>query len=279
MNPSSEINRQPLLSRFRDLLYRHPARVVGVLGAFGDSAMSLSGAIFDNLGRAGSSLLGLSANLPLIFFSERKRKEGEVDPQDLPFREKIKHIWKFWKYPFEFGAMANMAQTFGIMLFSGPDTASAVGQQANIPTLVSQDQFRPFETVLGIGGVAASGIGLIREEKKSDQTSAPEVKGILPNLGRDWNAVSGFTKNRALEIVSEGVRLDKGLGKAFENGCLEIACAGPNKVTAKMFNALLYPWAIESAFREDWANVASACIYRTCNYFYERSSKRTVEPT
>ena len=278
MNSIDQQKQAGLLLRFRDTLFRHPARAVGVLGALGDSAMSLSGVIFENFGRAASSLLGLSANLPLIFSSERKRKAEEIDPQDLPFREKIKHIWKFWKYPFEFGALANMTQTFCIMLFSGPDTVSAVGQQAHIPALVSQDQFRPFETILGVGGVVGSGIGLIREEKKNNQSGVAEVKGILPNLRRDWDAVAGFTQSRVKDLVSEGVRIDKGLGLAFENGCLEIACAGPNKVTAKIFNALLYPWAIESAFREDWANVASACIYRTGNYFYARSSKRTIEP-
>ena len=268
------------MSRLSELLFKYPGRVYGVLGAMGDAAMASSGIVFDNVGRTVTGLCGLGANLPITFFSGRKRQPGEIDPQDLPFKQKIKEIWKFWKYPFEFGALANLTQTFGIMLFSGPDTASAVGQQIGVEALVSQDQFRPLETLVGAGGVAASSIGLIREEQRDQNTPpAPAVKGIIPNLRQDWNAVTGFAKNRARDLVSEGMRVDRGLHTAFENGCMEIACAGPNKVTAKMFNSLLYPWAIESAFRQDWNNIASACIYRACNYFYARASKRSVELT
>ncbi len=267
------------MSRFTEWLYKHPGRVVGTLGACADASMAVSGIIFENLGRTASSLCGLGANVPLMLFSERKKQPGEVDPQDLPFREKIKHVWKFWKYPFEFGAIANVIQTSGIMLFSGPDTASTIGQHTGVDALISQDQFRPFETIMGVGGIAASGICMIREAER-DETNPPppEVKGIIPNLRRDWNGVAGFIQNRAHDIASEGIRIDKGLHKAFENGCLEIAFAGPNKVTAKTFNSLIYPWAIESALREDWGNVASACLYRTGNYFFARASKRAVEP-
>lgn len=264
------------LKSAEEALFRHPARVGGVLAALGDAGMAVSGFVFENLGRLTSGLMGSCANLPIVFFSGRTRKEGEIDPQDLPFRQRIKHIWKFWKYPFEFGAVANMAQTFSMGLFSGPDTVSKVGEAANVPVLLSNDQFRIAETTVGFGGVVISAMSLIREADKSSSVPVPEVKGFFPNLKKDWDGVSGFIRNRGRDLVSEGIRLDKSIAKAFENACLEIAVAGPNKVTAKSFNALIYPWAIESAFRGDWSNVASACFYRTCNYFFAKSSKRAA---
>jgi hypothetical protein len=256
----------------------HIGPLYGTLSVISDGMMGLSGIHYMNFGRMAAGFSGLAANIPAIFFVGRDNSQDAIHPQDLPFKEKMKHIWKFWKYPLEFQATANIAQPVIMAVASGPDTISSAGEITGVETLTSTDQFRPMETAVGVVGTLGFLIMLLNQHKDA-QINVNDNRPVLLRLQSDWNAVKGFAVRRAKDLTTEGYRIDKSLKTSFENACLEISIAGPNQVAAKVFNTIIFPWIGESIIIGDWKNVAAGCGYLACNQLLKRIDKRGGSPS
>jgi hypothetical protein len=266
------------VDRFDAFVEKHSARLLSGIGMAGDAATIVSGYLFENIGRAVSGVFGVAAITPMMLFTKKELKKGEVDPQDLPFLKRMANIWKFWKYPIEFWAVGNLLQSVGMALFSGPDTVSKFGEATGTNLLLSQDSFRLAETVYGAGIVATNFVtAMVAESGNPQEDNRPKGLNPLPKIRYDFAAAGNFIADRGRELVSEGFRLDKGFHEAVLGGYTALSVAGPNKVMSRSFNYVLFPWMAESAFRNDWNNVAAGGLYYFANYLFGRTSKRAAQ--
>jgi len=265
------------IDRMDAFMGRHSSVLLSVIGMASDGAGAVSGLVFGNIGRVFSGTLGVAAVMPLFFFNNRTLKEGEIDPQDLRFLDRMKNSWKFWKYPNEFWSLGNLLQFTAMTFFAGPDTASKIGEATDTEFLISEDNFRPIETTYGFVNLTTNFINATVRESAEAATRVdlrPKGWNPLPKMRFDFNGAAEFTADRAKDFASQGWRMDKGAMEAVYGGAAAISLIGPNKVISRSYQYVLYPWIAESVYRHDWYNAASGGIAIFANYLFGRISKR-----
>ncbi len=256
----------------KDYAEEHPGRLTGLITVPGDIFMAASGLGYNNIGRIIGGSCGIGANASLIFFADKK-KEGEIDAQDEGFWQKVTEHWKFWKYPWEVSTSLNLIQTVGMVALAGPDTASAVGDVANISGLVSDDQFRWGEAACGAIATVGFCIMYVKEDAKSHVRRAKEkIEGS--SLAKTFNDFSGFTKER-IQDLTQSFNILSNVKETYNNTIKSVSEYGPNSIAAKIFNIALIPYATEGVLLQDWNVVASCGVYYVANKILEKATKRT----